>query len=70
MSHADNRARMPTVAAIVDEFRPWLKKVIYASENGHEIGAKPQDENVFDIPPGYAPMRNFRGSAKVGGEKK
>lgn len=53
MSRADNRARMPTVAAIVDEYREWLGKVIYASENGHEIGAKPMNENSFDIPPGY-----------------
>jgi hypothetical protein len=59
MSKADNRARMPTVAAIVDEFRAFLGnggKVIYASENGHEIGVKPCETNVFPIPPNYRPM--------------
>lgn len=57
MSKADNRARMPTVAAIVDEYREWLAKVIYASENGIVIDRRePQDEDkVFTIPPGYAP---------------
>jgi hypothetical protein len=38
--------------------------VIYASENGYEIGAKPQDENAFDIPPGYAPMREVETKGK------
>jgi hypothetical protein len=47
---------MPTVAAIVDEYRKWLGKVIYASENGHEIGVKPCNENAFQIPPNYRPM--------------
>jgi hypothetical protein len=64
MSKADNRTRMPTVAAIVDEYREFLGKVIYASENGYEIGAKPQDENAFDIPPGYAPMREVETKGK------
>ena len=56
------RAAMPTVAALVDELRHLMAdggKVIYASENGHVIDRRePVDPDcVFDIPPGYAPMR-------------
>jgi hypothetical protein len=56
VSRESNRAAMPTVAAIVDEYRQWLGKVVYASENGHEIGVKPCNENAFQIPPNYRPM--------------
>lgn len=52
---ADNRAAMPTVAAIVDEYRAMFPdlRVIYASENGKTLGKVPQDENAFDIPANY-----------------
>jgi hypothetical protein len=55
MTRAANRAAMPTVAALVDEWRalfPGLK-VIYASENGHVIGKRDENENAFTIPPNY-----------------
>jgi hypothetical protein len=56
------RQAMPTVAAIVDEFRDLMKdggKVIYASENGHVIDRRePVDPGqVFTIPANYFPMR-------------
>lgn len=47
------RQAMPTVAAIVDELRPWLGKVVFCSENGHVIDRREPETNVFDIPPGY-----------------
>jgi hypothetical protein len=47
------RQQMPTVAAIVDELRPFLGRVIYARENGHVIDRREPETNVFDIPPGY-----------------
>ena len=52
------RAAMPTVAAIVDEYRHWMTpggKLIYASERGHVIDRRqPEDEaKVFTIPAGY-----------------
>lgn len=53
MSRDENRARMPGVAAIVDQFRPLMGSVIYASENGHVIDRREPETNVFDIPPGY-----------------
>lgn len=56
-----NRARMPIVASIVDEYRqqfPGLK-VVYAQENGITVGTKPRDENVFDIPANYFPCKSF-----------
>jgi hypothetical protein len=53
MSKEAMRQAMPTVAAIVDELRPFLGKVIYASENGHVIDRREPETNVFDIPPGY-----------------
>jgi len=55
MSKDAMRQKMPTVAAIVDELRPWLEKVVYASENGHVIDRREpvSDEQVFTIPPNY-----------------
>lgn len=47
------RQQMPTVAAMVDELRPWLGKLIYASENGHVIDRREPEDNVFVIPPNY-----------------
>ena len=52
------RDQMPTVAAIVDEFREWMVpggKVIYASENGHVLDRRePVDpDKVFNVPPNY-----------------
>jgi hypothetical protein len=51
------RSRMPTVAAIFDEFRAQFPeaKLLYGKENGHEIDAREpvNPEQVFNIPPGY-----------------
>lgn len=52
------RRAMPTVAAIVDEYRAWMQdggKVVYASENGHVIDRREpvSDDQVFTIPAGY-----------------
>ena len=52
---AQNRARMPTVAAWVDEYAQWGAKVIYASEGGHQVGKQPDEVNVFTVPAGYNP---------------
>lgn len=62
MSRDELRRQMPTVAALVDELRPFLGKggrLIYASENGHVIDRRePVDpDSVFVIPEGYAPCR-------------
>lgn len=53
------RQAMPTVAAIVDEYRQYLGRVIYASENGHVIDRREPEENVFQIPSDYYPMRQI-----------
>lgn len=55
MSRDNNRNAMPIVAAFVDEIRKQglEVRVIYASENGKELGKKPQDREVFDIPANY-----------------
>lgn len=56
MSKDAMRQAMPTVAAIVDEFRSLMAdggKVIYASENGHAIDRREPETNVFEIPAGY-----------------
>lgn len=55
MSKDAMRQAMPTVAQIVDEVRPWLEKVVYASENGHVIDRREpvSPDQVFDIPAGY-----------------
>ena len=52
------RQKMPTIAAIVDEYRDLMVnggKVIYASENGHVIDKREpvKPEQVFTIPPRY-----------------
>lgn len=55
MSAQDNRAAMPTIAALVDELRAQglELRVIYASENGKTLGKKPEHREVFDIPKDY-----------------
>lgn len=60
MSKDQLRQAMPTVAQIVDELRPWLGKVIYASENGHVIDRREPEENIFDIPKDYYPTREVK----------
>jgi hypothetical protein len=62
MSKDQLRRQMPTVAAIVDEFRHLLAdggKVVYASENGHVIDRREpvNPDTVFTIPPNYHPTR-------------
>jgi hypothetical protein len=60
---AGNRNAMPTVAAIVDEWRKAFPdlKVVYASENGHTLDRREpvSEDQVFTIPANYAPMREF-----------
>ena len=56
MSEAkSNRAAMPVVASFVDELRAQglNVKVIYAAENGKELGRKPDYREVFEIPRDY-----------------
>ena len=55
------RQAMPTVAAIVDEYRHLLGRVVYASENGHVIDRREPENNVFDIPPGYCKPFELKG---------
>ena len=57
---------MPTVAAIVDQFKPWMGRVVYASEAGHVIDRREpvSPESVFQIPEGYAPMREVKTKEK------
>lgn len=52
------RQAMPTVAAIVDEYRALMAnggRVVYASENGHVIDRREpvNPDQVFTIPPRY-----------------
>lgn len=54
MSKEQMRARMPTVAAIVDEWREFLAdggKVIYAEENGHVIDRRKPEREVYQLEP-------------------
>lgn len=60
MSKDALRQQMPTVAAIVDELRPFLGRVIYASENGHVIDRREPEREVFQIPSDYFPMREVK----------
>lgn len=51
----DNRKRMPWVASIVDEFRKHFGqdvKVLYAKENGIEVGTLP-DPSKYVVPNVY-----------------
>lgn len=54
---AARRAAMPLTSALLDEYAEWGARVIYAEENGIKAGKKPQYREVFEIPAGYAPMR-------------
>jgi hypothetical protein len=54
MTKDELRQQMPTVAAIVDEFRGWLAnggKLIYAFENGHVIDRREPEEHVYELEP-------------------
>jgi hypothetical protein len=55
MSADSNRARFPTVAAIVDELRAQglNPRVLWAKEGPYEVGQRPEHPNAFDIPRGY-----------------
>jgi hypothetical protein len=56
MSKDELRQAMPTVAAIVDEYRHLMAnggKLIYASENGHVIDRREKDDNAFTVPANY-----------------
>jgi hypothetical protein len=55
MSKDALREKMPTVASVVDQFRPWLGKVVFASENGNTLDRREpvSDDQVFTIPDGY-----------------
>ena len=60
MSKDAMRQAMPTIAQIVDQFRHLMAdggKVVYASENGKVIDRREPEENIFDIPQDYQPMR-------------
>ena len=51
----DNRKRMPWVASMVDEFRKHFGqdvKVLYAKENGIEVGRLP-DPSKYVVPNVY-----------------
>jgi hypothetical protein len=61
MSKDALRQAMPTVAAIVDEYRHLLGRVVYASENGQVIDRREPENNVFDIPPGYCKPFELKG---------
>jgi hypothetical protein len=54
---AARRAAMPVTNSLLAEFSEWGAKVIYAQENGITVGKKPEYSGAFDVPPGYAPMR-------------
>lgn len=47
-----NRAAMPTVAKLVDELRAQglSPRVLWAKENGLEMGKRPNYREVFEIP--------------------
>jgi hypothetical protein len=64
MSKDATRQAMPTVAAIVDQFRSLMAdggKVIYAAENGHVIDRREPENNVFEIPEGYRKAFELKG---------
>lgn len=56
---AARRAAMPVTTSLLAEFAEFGATVVYACENGITVGKKPQEENVFEIPTGYAPMRQI-----------
>jgi hypothetical protein len=63
MSKDAMRAAMPTIAALVDELRPLLGRVVYAFENGHVIDRREpvNAEQVFEIPAGYCKPFEMKG---------
>lgn len=50
---AARRAAMPLTTAFVEQYAEWGAKLVYACENGITYGKRDENENVFDIPPGY-----------------
>ena len=71
MNREQMRQAMPTVAAIVDEYRDLMAdggKVIYASENGHVIDRREpvKETQVFTVPKDY--LRPAGGWTKGGSD--
>lgn len=58
----NNRNAMPTVAAFVDEIRAQgiSCRVLYASENGNELGKKPEYVNVHNVPRVYRSLAEWK----------
>jgi hypothetical protein len=60
-----NRALMPNLAALVDEFREQFpdSKLIWGKDlvTGHEVGKKPEidPDKVFTVPKDYYPSRSL-----------
>jgi hypothetical protein len=61
---AARRAAMPVTTSLLAEYAEWGARVIYARENGITAGKKPDYSGAFDIPPGYAPMREVETKGK------
>lgn len=67
MTAEDNRRKMPTVAAFVDEVREFWPdaRVIYASENGITLGKKPDlSSSIIAGDAWYVDKPRSRGSRK------
>lgn len=62
----ENRRRMPTVAAFVDEVRQFWPdaKVVYASENGYTVGKKREPKGIICGEQWYVVPPRSRGSRK------
>ena len=65
-----NREAAPELAALLDEFKEQFPdaKLIWGKDytTGAEFGKKPENENVFTIPPNYFPTQQIDTRQKRG----
>jgi hypothetical protein len=61
---AARRAAMPFTTSLLEQYAEFAPTVIYAVENGITVGKPPQYAEVFDIPAGYQPCKQFDGKRK------
>lgn len=50
---AARRAAMPITTQFLEQFAEFGATLVYARENEHSYGKKPEGESAFDIPRGY-----------------
>jgi|GEM_PF-3303698 len=72
-SSSSNRLNMPTVARVIDDIRDVFgadARVLYAKENGFELGKPPDAKGVFSPPRRLVPAPNAASPLVIQGSQR